>query len=142
MDDSDKAFGLDTIEPQHPTKKERKIYSDQPGRFPKKSSHGNQYIMVLTEVDSDAILVEPMKNRTAREMIRAYQVLQCQFCLLRWDAELKPISSQEFESRGHPTPQVVSTLGMNGGIIRVTRSTSLTLATPESVTRCSSRIST
>jgi len=36
---------------------------------------GNQYIMVLTEVDSDAILVEPMKNRTAGEMIRAYQVL-------------------------------------------------------------------
>ena len=31
--------------------------------------------MVLTEVDSDAILVEPMKNRTAGEMIRAYQVL-------------------------------------------------------------------
>ena len=31
--------------------------------------------MVLTEVDSDAILGEPMKNRTAGEMIRAYQVL-------------------------------------------------------------------
>ena len=90
LDDSDEAFGLDTIEPQRPTKKERtvfyrvldvndeaaqKIYSDQPGRFPKKSSRGNQYIMVLTEVDSDAILVEPMKNRTAGEMIRAYQVL-------------------------------------------------------------------
>ena len=53
----------------------QKIYTDQPGRFPKKSSRGNQYIMVLTEVDSDAILVEPMKNRTAGEMIRAYQVL-------------------------------------------------------------------
>ncbi len=31
--------------------------------------------MVLTKVDSNAILVEPMKNRTAGEMIRAYQVL-------------------------------------------------------------------
>jgi len=31
--------------------------------------------MVLTEVDSDMILVEPMKNRTAGEMIRVYQVL-------------------------------------------------------------------
>jgi hypothetical protein len=52
-----------------------KIYTDQPGRFPKKSSRGNQYIMVLPEVDSNAILVEPMKNRTAGEMVRAYQVL-------------------------------------------------------------------
>jgi hypothetical protein len=31
--------------------------------------------MVLTKIDSDAILIEPMKNRTAGEMIRAYQVL-------------------------------------------------------------------
>ncbi len=53
----------------------QKIYTDQPGRFPKKSSRGNQYIMVLTEIDSNAILIKPMKNRTAGEMIRAYQVL-------------------------------------------------------------------
>jgi hypothetical protein len=31
--------------------------------------------MVLAKVDSNAILVEPMKNRTAGEMVRAYQVL-------------------------------------------------------------------
>ncbi len=31
--------------------------------------------MVLTESESDAILVEPMKNRTSGEIIRAYQVL-------------------------------------------------------------------
>jgi hypothetical protein len=53
----------------------QKIFSNQPGCFPKKSSCGNQYIMVLTKIDSDAILVEPMKNRTAGKMIRAYQTL-------------------------------------------------------------------
>ncbi len=53
----------------------QKIYTNQPGQFPKKSSHGNQYIMVLTKIDSNAILIEHMKNRTAGEMIRAYQVL-------------------------------------------------------------------
>ncbi len=53
----------------------QKIYTNQPGRFPKKPSRGNQYIMVLTKIDSNAILIEPMKNRTAGEMIRAYQVL-------------------------------------------------------------------
>jgi hypothetical protein len=51
------------------------IYTDQPGRFPKRSSKGTQYIMVLTPVDSNAILVEAMKNHTAGEMICVYQVL-------------------------------------------------------------------
>jgi hypothetical protein len=51
------------------------IYSDQTGCFPKKSSQGNQYIMVLAHIDSNAILAEPMKNRIAGEMIRAYQAL-------------------------------------------------------------------
>ena len=36
--------------------------------------------MVLTESESDAILVEAMKNRTSGEMIRAYQVLIDQLC--------------------------------------------------------------
>ncbi len=88
LDDSDEAFGVE--EGTRPTKKEKMVfhrildmedkatlknYTDQPGQFPKKSSRGNQYIMVLAEVDSDVILVEPMKNRTAGEMVRAYQVL-------------------------------------------------------------------
>jgi hypothetical protein len=51
------------------------IYTNQPGHFPKKLSKGNQYVMVLTHIDSSAILVEAMKNRTAGKMIRAYQVL-------------------------------------------------------------------
>ena len=46
-----------------------KIWTDQTGRFPKMSSRGSQYIMVLTESDSSAILVEPMKNRSSGEMI-------------------------------------------------------------------------
>jgi hypothetical protein len=53
----------------------QKMWTDQTGQFPKKSSKGNQYIMVLTESDSDAILVEPMKNRTSGEMICMYQTL-------------------------------------------------------------------
>jgi hypothetical protein len=52
-----------------------KKYTNQTGRFPKKSSHGNQYIMVLIKLDSNAILVETMRNRTAGKMIRAYQTL-------------------------------------------------------------------
>ncbi len=49
---------------------------DRPnGRFPKMSSRGSQYIIVLTESDSSAIFVEPMKNRSSGEMILAYQAL-------------------------------------------------------------------
>jgi len=52
---------------------QKKMYTDQTGRFPTKSSRGNQYVMVLVESDSNAILVTPMKNRTSKEMINAYQ---------------------------------------------------------------------
>ncbi len=59
----------------------QKMWTDQTGQFPKKSSKGNQYIMVLTESDSDTILVKPMKNRTSGEMIRTYQTLVEQLCV-------------------------------------------------------------
>ncbi len=84
--DNDDAFQFNTPGnvPLRPIKKEKtifckildmedeatqKIWTDQPGRFPKKSMKGSQYKMVLTESESDAILVEPMKNRTSGEMI-------------------------------------------------------------------------
>ncbi|KAL7534171.1 hypothetical protein ACHAWF_006436, partial [Thalassiosira exigua] len=51
------------------------IYSDQTGQFPTRSMSGNKYVMVMVEIDSSGILVEPMKNRTDNEMIRAYQTL-------------------------------------------------------------------
>jgi hypothetical protein len=48
------------------------MYTDQPGRFPATSSSGNQYIMVLVEVDGNYIDAEPMKNKSAGSMIKAY----------------------------------------------------------------------
>ena len=41
---------------------QKKMYTDQTGRFPTKSSGGYQYVMVLVELNSDAIMVAPMKN--------------------------------------------------------------------------------
>ena len=52
-----------------------KIYTDQTGRFPQQSSQGNNYLMVLYDYDSNAILVEPIKNRTQNELLRAYKQL-------------------------------------------------------------------
>jgi len=51
------------------------MYTDQPGRFPATSCNGNQYIMVLVEVDGNYIDAEPMKNKSAGSMIKAYQTL-------------------------------------------------------------------
>ena len=50
----------------------KKVYSDQTGRFPYRSSNGMQYCFVLYSYDTNAILVEPLKNRTAQELLKAY----------------------------------------------------------------------
>eukprot|EP00804_Cyclotella_cryptica_P016134 CCRYP_004248-RC/>CCRYP_004248-RC protein AED:0.42 eAED:0.42 QI:0/-1/0/1/-1/0/1/0/390 len=51
------------------------IFTDQTGQFPIRSQAGNKYIMVMVEIDSSAILVEPIKNRTDAELTRAYSTL-------------------------------------------------------------------
>jgi hypothetical protein len=50
-------------------------FSNQTGQFPIQSLCGNKYIMVMVEIDSNTILVEPMKNRKDEKMIRAYNAL-------------------------------------------------------------------
>ena len=49
--------------------------SDQTGKFPTRSKQGNKYIMIMVEIDSSAILVEPMKSRKDAKMIQAYNTL-------------------------------------------------------------------
>jgi hypothetical protein len=51
------------------------MISDQTGQFPIQSLCGNKYIMVMVEIDSNTILVEPMKNCKDAKMIRAYNAL-------------------------------------------------------------------
>ena len=43
-------------------------YSDLTGRFPPKSSRGNQYLLVVHDYESNCILVEPLTNRNAGEL--------------------------------------------------------------------------
>jgi hypothetical protein len=54
------------------------MFSDQTGQFPMRLQSGNKYIMVLVEIDSNTILVEPMKSCKDAEMIRAYNTLLLQ----------------------------------------------------------------
>eukprot|EP00543_Licmophora_paradoxa_P007200 CAMPEP_0202442320 /NCGR_PEP_ID=MMETSP1360-20130828/1777_1 /ASSEMBLY_ACC=CAM_ASM_000848 /TAXON_ID=515479 /ORGANISM="Licmophora paradoxa, Strain CCMP2313" /LENGTH=61 /DNA_ID=CAMNT_0049057657 /DNA_START=43 /DNA_END=225 /DNA_ORIENTATION=+ len=51
------------------------IYTDQTGKFITPSSNGNQYLMILYDYDSNAILAQPMKNRTAKTILEAYKKL-------------------------------------------------------------------
>ncbi len=51
------------------------MQSNQTGRFPATSCKGNQYIMVLVEVDGNYIDAEPMKNKSEGPIIKAYLIL-------------------------------------------------------------------
>ena len=51
---------------------QNKAYCDLTGRFPHKSTRGNQYLFVLYDYDSNAILCEPLKTRQAHEITQAY----------------------------------------------------------------------
>jgi hypothetical protein len=52
-----------------------KIYTDQTGKFPNLSTRGNNYMFVLYDYDSNAIMAEPIKPRTQGELTRAYKKL-------------------------------------------------------------------
>jgi hypothetical protein len=54
------------------------MFFNQTGQFPTRSQQGNKYIMVMVKIDSNAILVEPMKSRKDEEMIHAYNALLLQ----------------------------------------------------------------
>ena len=58
------------IDPSTPT---GRTYSDLTGRFPVQSNRGANYILVVYEYDSNAILVRPLCNRTAPEIKSVFQ---------------------------------------------------------------------
>ena len=53
----------DCIGSIQPFKAKEKGYLDLTGRFPYKSARGNQYILLVYDYDSNAILVQPLPNR-------------------------------------------------------------------------------
>jgi hypothetical protein len=53
----------------------RKSYSDQTGKFPVQSSRRYNYIMILYDYYSNAILSKPLKTRQAGNLTQAWQAL-------------------------------------------------------------------
>jgi hypothetical protein len=52
------------------------IYTDQTGRFPVVLSKGNKYTMILYDYDINAMLAQPIKDRRAPELLKAFQVME------------------------------------------------------------------
>jgi hypothetical protein len=52
-----------------------RIYTDQTGQFPVRSSNGYRYILVMYHYDTNAILVVPLKTRHGNEILRGYTKL-------------------------------------------------------------------
>lgn len=51
------------------------IYTDQTGKFVTPSTTGNNYLMILYDYDSNAILVQPYANKTKACLLTAYKKL-------------------------------------------------------------------
>jgi hypothetical protein len=54
----------------------QEIETDQTGIFTVVSSKGNKNIMILYDYDSNAILEKPIKDRTAPELLKAFQFME------------------------------------------------------------------
>ena len=50
-----------------------KIYTDQTGKFPCTSAGGHNYIMVLYDYESNAILMEPVRDRKGNTLLDAHK---------------------------------------------------------------------
>ncbi|KAL7474181.1 hypothetical protein ACHAW6_000171 [Cyclotella cf. meneghiniana] len=51
------------------------VFTNQKGQFPTQSQYGNRYIMVMANIDSSGVLVEPINNHSDAKLIRTYDVL-------------------------------------------------------------------
>ena len=49
-----------------------KLYSNLTGKFPIQSSLGNKYILIVYYYDANAIVVKPLKERTAGAIAQVY----------------------------------------------------------------------
>ena len=74
------------------------IHSDQTGKFIVSSSTGNNYVLVVYDYDSNNILVEPMRSRSAACILAAFTTIHARLvaaglrpCLQRLDNECSEI---------------------------------------------------
>lgn len=71
-----------------------KIYTDQTGRLPVPSSQGMNYIFVMYVYDPNYIHMEPMKNRSAGEILAAFQRSNAIFTKAGFKAKLHRLDNE------------------------------------------------
>jgi hypothetical protein len=76
------------------------IYTDQTGRFTVVSSKGNKYIMILNDYDSNATLAQPIKDRIAPELLKAFQVMETQFVARGLEPKLIKLDNEAYTLPG------------------------------------------
>ena len=72
---NDVAYTIEEVIPKNVT------YTYLTGRFSYRSSRGNEYILVGCHYDGNAILAEPMKNRTAATITEAWDSINNKFSI-------------------------------------------------------------
>ena len=70
------------------------IYSDQTGKFVTPSSHGNNYIMVVYDYDSNHIFAEPFKNKSAESILTAYKTVHAKLCAAGLRPQLQRLDNE------------------------------------------------
>ena len=78
------------IQPEHIST----AYIDLTGRFPKKTSRGNEYILVGYYHDGNCILGYPIKNRRGPTITEAWEALHNQFKLAGFPSEMYVIENE------------------------------------------------
>ena len=75
LDDTTPEKTNDSIATIIPFTESKKGFMDLTGRFPYKSSQGHEYVLVVYDYDSNAILAEPLVSRKGSEIRRGWQTI-------------------------------------------------------------------
>lgn len=81
----------DVVEPNPVT---GQIHSKQTGRFVVVSNSGNNYILVVYDYDCNGILIEPMKNRTADSILKAFTAIHARLVATGLRPQLHRLDSE------------------------------------------------
>jgi len=71
-----------------------RIFSDQTGRFVAPSSHGNNYLLLLYDYDSNCILAEPIKTRSGPSILAGFKILHARLCAAGHRPQLQRLDNE------------------------------------------------
>jgi len=70
------------------------MYMDLTGKFVVASSNGNNYILIIYDYDSNAILAIPLKNCKAESILDAYQTGHAHLCAMGLQPKLQCLDNE------------------------------------------------